>query len=114
MTVAEAVIYLAVGCSAGLAATAGFFLQLVRVFYVDGQPVWRAVVYYPVSIFTSVLVGAAPIFLIVGFVMKEGWEDAGGWPRLIVFSAGVFLGLVGAVGGASLVFRKINQLQEKK
>jgi hypothetical protein len=99
-----------VGFSAGLAATAGFFLQLVRLFYVDGQPAWRAVVFYPLSVFTCVAVGSAPIFLVAGLVMKDGWEYPGAWPRLIIFSAGVFVGLAGAVGLASLAFRRINAL----
>lgn len=111
MNTTEFVIYALVGGASGLSVSAGFMFQLIRIFYVEGKPVLRTMLYYPIVILSCISVGVAPVFVIVGFVMVKGWEDEGAWPRLLVFSLGVFVGLSVAIYSAHLVFRQVNELR---
>lgn len=111
MNLTEATIYALVGCSSGIAISFGFLLQMLRVFYIDGAGLVRAILYHALMMPTCIAVGTAPIFVIYGFVMNKGWEDANAWPRLLAFAFGVLVGLTTAIVTAHLVFRKINELR---
>lgn len=109
MNGAEIFLLAGAGYVCGLAVSSGFILSVLMQLYVKDKAAWRMLAWAVYMIVNTVTAGLIPIFLVGVLVVGNHPNRPDFWPRILLFGAGIGIGMLFVLVSAHLIGRHLRR-----